>query len=236
MSFLTKGLAALGGLGIPYAASKKFRGGVNSFLGGTPGQINQVSNLRPDQEPLSQQLVQAGMNPGAGGAFGTSADYYRNLLSDNPADMQAFNAPAMRQYNQDIMPGISEQFAGMGAGNLSSSGFQNAQVQGATDLAERLGAIRANLRQAGAQGLTNIGNLGLQSFQQNYEQPGTPGLLATAAPAFGNAAAAYTGANMANNWFGGKGNRVGQNTGPYTNNPISASPQLGMQNVPNFRR
>lgn len=194
---------------------------ISNFFGGTPGKIRQVSNLRPDQEELSQQLVNAGKGAGAGGAFGTSADYYRNLLSDNPADLQAFSAPALRQYNEEIVPGLSEHFAGMGSGGFSSSGFRNAQIQGATDLSERLGAIRANLRQAGAQGLANIGQLGLQSFQSNYEQPGTPGFLSQIAPAIGTGFG-IAGGNWLSNKFGG-GNMVGANTSPYGQKPVASA-------------
>lgn len=202
-------------------ANKSFRKGASDFLTGTPGRIDQVSTLRPDQEGLSQQAVNAGKGPGAGGAFGDSADYYRNLLSDDSADYNAFSAPAMRQYNEQIVPGISEQFAGMGSGGLNSSGFRNAQVQGGVDLAERLGQIRANLRQAGAQGLQNAGQLGLQSFQQNYQTPGTEGFLSSVAPAIGYAAGAAIGGPAGGaigggvgNWYGGQGNRVGANTSP----------------------
>lgn len=226
--------AGLSGGGI---FSKNARKSAGNFLFGTPGKINQVSTLRPDQEPLSQQLVQAGQQQGAGGAFGTAADYYRDLLSDNPADLQSFSAPALRQYNQDIVPGLSEQFAGMGSGGLSSSGFRNAQIQGATDLAERLGQIRANLRQAGAAGLQNIGQLGLQSFQQNYEQPGTEGFLSSVAPAVGTAIGTAVGGpaggalgNLAGSWFGGKGNKVGANSNPYGGSGPQASPRINLPN------
>lgn len=176
---------------------KKFSGSTNvssNFLTGNPEKRENVSTLRPEQESLYNQLIGAGQGAGAGGAFGTAADYYRNLLSDENADYNAFSAPMLRQYNQDIIPGISEQFAGMGAGGLSSSGFRNAQVQGATDLAERLGALRASLRQAGAQGLQNIGQTGLQNFSQNMiTEHATPGFLSTVAPLVGTALGAFAG-------------------------------------------
>lgn len=208
---------------------------IGNFFTGTPEKRENVSTLRPEQEGLFNQLQQSAMKPGAGGAFGGAADYYRNLLSDNSADYNAFAAPAMRQYTQDIIPGISEQFAGMGSGGLSSSGFQNAQVQGATDLAERLGAIRANLRQAGAQGLQNIGQLGLGNFSQNMvTQPGSEGFLSNVSPAIGTAIGSFAGpagaaaGNVAGNWlknsFGG--NKVGQNTSPYQGGGVQASPQF----------
>lgn len=209
---------------------------IGNFLTGTPAKRENVSTLLPQQEGLANQLFAAGKGRGAGGAFGDTADYYRNLMSDDSADYNAFAAPQLRQYNEDIVPGISEQFAGMGAGGLSSSGFRNAQVQGATDLAERLGALRANLRQSGAAGLANIGQMGLGNYSQNMEtQAGSPGFLSTVAPAIGSAAASAFGgpigggiASMANNWFGGRGNKVGQNTSPYGQQP-QASPRWGGQ-------
>lgn len=194
------------------------------FFTGTPGKIRQISKLRPDQEGLSDQLVNAGKGRGAGGAFGDVADYYRNNLSDNPADFAAFAAPQLRQYNEDIIPGISEQFAGMGAGGLSSSGFRNAQVQGATDLSERLGAIRAGLRQQSAAGLANIGQLGLQSFQDNYQQPGTPGFLQSVAQGLGGGAAGPIGAGIGTG-IANLTNRMFGKTNPYGDQP-KASPTI----------
>lgn len=196
------------------------------WFSGTPAKRENVSMLRPYQEGLHQQSVNAAQGRGAGGAFGDVADYYRNNLSDNPADFQAFAAPQLRQYYEDIVPNISEQFAGMGSGGLSSSGFRNAQVQGATDLSERLGAIRANLRQQSAQGLMGIGQQGLQSYTQNIEtQPASEGFLSSAAPILGTAIGAFAGpagaafGNMAGNFLKNSwgGNKVGANSSPYGN-------------------
>ncbi|MEN6512264.1 MAG: hypothetical protein ABFD00_10610 [Chloroherpetonaceae bacterium] len=231
-------------------ANKNFRSGAGEFLFGSPEVRENVSLLRPEQEALYQQLVKSGIAPGAGGAFGGAADYYRNLLGDNSADYAAFAAPMLRQYNQEIVPNISEQFAGLGSGGLSSSGFRNAQIQGATDLAERLGALRANLRQAGAQGLQNIGQLGLQSYSQNMTtQPGSEGFLSSLAPAVGGAIGTAVGGpiggaigsgigssfgNASQSWFGNQGNRVGANSSPYGGVP-KASPSFNSNfQLPNF--
>ena len=177
-----------------------FFSNIGKFFTGSPAKRKNVSTLRPEQEPLYEQLVQAGQNPGAGGAFGTAADYYRNLLSNNPQDFQAMANPEIRRFNEDIIPSLSEQFAGMGAGGLSSSGFRNAAVNAGADLSERLGAIRANLRQQGAQGLSNIGQQGLNSFSQNMEtRAATPGLLGNFAPTIGSNLASSFGAGS----FGG---------------------------------
>lgn len=225
-------------------------GWFKDFFFGTPEKRENVSTLRPEQENLYRQLVNAGKRRGAGGAFGDSADYYRNLLSDDSADYNAFADPMLRQYNQDIVPGISEQFAGMGAGGLSSSGFRNAQVQGATDLAERLGAIRANLRQSGAQGLNNIGQMGLQSYSQNMvTNPGSQGFLSSIAPAVGGSIGTAIGGPLgsfigsglggsASGWFGGNkmnGNSVGANSSPYGAGPKASPGTVGSGfQLPNF--
>lgn len=211
------------------------------FWTGTPEKRENVSTLRPEQEGLYRQLVNAGQQRGAGGAYGEAADYYRNNLSDNPADFAAFAAPQLRQYNEDIVPGLSEQFAGMGAGGsgLSGSGFRNAQIQGATDLSERLGAIRANLRQSAAQGLQNIGQQGLQNYSQNMvTDPGQEGVLSQALPAIGGAALTAiggpalgtigtAGGNMLSNWFNGKGSQVSKKTGWNGQGGSRASPVAG---------
>lgn len=199
MGFWSKlaGYGGFGGAPGAYLNNKKFKSGVDKFLFGSDEVRENVSTLRPEQEGLYQQAVNAGMQKGAGGAFGDAADYYRNLLSDDSADFNAQAAPQLRQYNEQIVPGLSEQFAGMGAGGLSSSGFRNAQIAGATDLSERLGAIRANLRQAGAQGLQNIGQTGLQNYSQNMvTQQGTPGFIQSAVPALTKAGVSYASGGM----------------------------------------
>jgi len=226
--------------------------GLGQLFTGSPEKRKNVSTLLPQQEPLRDQAINAGLQKGAGGAFGTAADYYRGLFDENSEDYNALSAPALRQYSQDIVPNISEQFAGMGSGGLSSSGFQNAQIQGATDLSERLGALRANLRQSGAQGLQNIGQLGLQNYGQNMvTQPGSEGLLSSLAPAIGTGLGAAIGGAVggppgamiggslggsAGNWIRGKNspnktsdmgqNMTGAKTGAYGANGPQASAQV----------
>jgi len=151
-----------GGLG-----PKSYNKGVKNFLFGTPEKHERVSTLLENQQPIQEQLSRAAQQRGAGGAFGEAADYYRNLLSNENPDINAFAAPELRRFREDIIPGLSEQFAGMGAGGLDSSGFRNAAVGAGTDLAERLGAIRAQLRQAGAAGLQGIGTQSLGNFSQD---------------------------------------------------------------------
>ena len=158
-----------------------------SFLTGTKGKYRQLSTLGKEQQPAYQDLISAARGQGGQGAFGQAQQYYSGLLGNNPADFNAMAAPEIRQFHEQTIPGLSEQFAGMGSGALSSSGFRNAAVNAGTDLSERLGAIRAQLRQQGAQGLMNIGQQGLGRFHENIYEPPTPGLLEGIAPFAGTA-------------------------------------------------
>lgn len=165
----------------------------SNFFMGTPGKFSQQSTLGQSQQPLYNQLQEAASGGGPGGSFGQAADYYRSLLSDDNSTLQAMINPELRNFRQNIIPQIGEQFAGMGAGALNSSGYRNATLQAGTDLAERIASMRGNLRQQGAQGLTGLGQQGLGQYFANLYQPRTPGFLETIAPAIGSAAGAALG-------------------------------------------
>ena len=219
-------------------ANKTYRNKAKEFAFGSPEIRENVSTLRPEQEQGFQNLQNASNGPGAQGAFGTSADYYRDLMSNDSATMNQLSAPETRRFNEQTIPDIAEQYAGMGSGGLSSSGFQNAAVGAGTDLSERLGAIRAQLRQQGAQGLQSIGQSALGNYSQNMvTQPGSEGLIAGLAPAIGTAAGyaiggpaggavgggiGSAGGNWLKNSFGQ--DKVGANSSPYGS--PAASPQI----------
>lgn len=164
-------------------------GSIWQGLFGHPEQSYQRSTLGPEQQQGYNQLLGAAQGPGAGGAFGQSADYYRDLLSDDSSTANAMFAPETRRFNEQIVPGLAEQFSGYGG--IGSSGFRNAAVNAGTDLSERLGAIRASLRQQGAAGLQNIGQLGLNQFNENIQRPETHGLVGSAVEGFSKGAGAY---------------------------------------------
>lgn len=100
------------------------------------------------------------------------------LLSGDPSASAAFEAPYLRQFREQIIPGISEQFAGMGShGALSSSGFQQSLGSAAAGLSERLAAMREQLAQGAMQQLPQYLNLGLQQQKGHYIQEGNSGIL-----------------------------------------------------------
>ncbi len=163
-----------------------------SFFTGTPGRFERLSNLDPSQQGTFQNLNQT-----AQGAFGQAGDYYRRLLSDDNTDFDAMAAPELRRFKQQIIPDLAEQFAGMGSGGaIGGSGFQNAAATAGADLSERLGALRAQLRQNAAAGITGIGQMGLQNFGENVYRPATPGFLDTVAGGVGQGVGTFLGSKF----------------------------------------
>lgn len=214
-------------LGVFGLAPKKWNKAGKEFFMGSPEKHKRVSTLLPEQQDLFSQLQQALQGQGAGGAFGEGADYLYSILQDNPDLMDQFMAPEMRKFNQDIIPGLAEQFAGMGSGALSSSGFRNAAVNAGTDLQERLAALRANLKQNASQSLFGLGHQGLGNFSQDVvSRQGSPGFLSTVGPAIGTAAGAA---------FGGPaGAAIGNSLGNSLSNFGKSSPYGS--NTPNLYR
>lgn len=166
-----------------------------SFWTGTGPQIKQVSGLSPQQEDLQRQLL-AAMSGGAGaGGFGQIGDYYRDLLGGSQT-YDALAAPEMRQFREETVPGLAEQFAGLGAGGSFGSSFTSAQAQAGAGLAERLAALRAQLRQQGAQGLMGMGQQALNPYMQNIMIPRTPGFLEGLTSLAGAGIGAFGGAGL----------------------------------------
>lgn len=225
------------GFAIPILAS--IAGGVasagaNKFFQGTPEKFEQRSRLGPEQQPLYGNLQAANAGPGAGGSFGSAADYYRDILSNDSDTANQMFAPEMRRYNQQIIPDLAAQFAGAGAGGLSSSSFRNAAVGAGTDLSERLGAIRARLRSEGAAGLMNLGQQGLGDFNNNIQRPGTPGFLESAAPGIGQAIG-QAGSNwLSNSMKGSTSPYGGGGGGGNLTPPQTYQPNNTQLNLPQF--
>jgi hypothetical protein len=212
---------ALTDYGLTGLFSKKGREKQRSLFFGNPEEHERVSTLLPGQQPLFVQSVQAGLQPGAGGAFGTAADYYRSLLEEDNPTFGALAAPEERRFREQIIPDLAYQFGGM-YGGIGSSAFQNASINAGTDLAERLASIRAGLRQQGAAGLMGIGQQGLGNYSQDMTtKQATPGLIGSLASLAGPVAGALGGpvasavgsmAGKAGDWLS---NMFKRNSSPY---------------------
>src|SRR5690606_1454519 len=97
---------------------------------------------------------------------------------------QQFTQPYMDQFNQQIVPGLSERFAGAGAmgGGLSSSGFGQSLSAAGGNLQNTLAALKSQLGMQAASQLMgqyqNMAGMGLNARPFGYQNiKGQPGLF-----------------------------------------------------------
>lgn len=126
-----------------------------------------VSTFNPQQKSLFKQLMASlgggqGLNLQQNPLFQSGQNYLQNILSGSPESSQAFEAPAMRQFQEQILPMIAERFSGLGAGAQGSSAFQKVLGQAGAGLSENLARLRGELQQGAVQPA-------LQYAQQPYE-------------------------------------------------------------------
>jgi hypothetical protein len=118
-----------------------------------PAGYQQLSTMNSGQKKVLQQLLGSlkgqSTNIQQNPLYQQGSNYLQQLLSGSPESTQAFEAPAMRQFNEQIIPGLAERFSAMGAGAQSSSAFQQALGQAGAGLSERLQALRSGLQMQG---------------------------------------------------------------------------------------
>lgn len=145
--------------------------GFMDFMFGKQGEMNQVSTQTGGQQDLLSQLM-AGLSGGGfgGGPMGAGMEGLFKLLS---GDTEAFEAPLMRNFEENLIPGIAERFSGLGSGAQGSSAFSQGLSSAAGGLTEQLGAMRGGLQQQGMSQLMQMlqTGLGTQSFENVYKPP-----------------------------------------------------------------
>ena len=163
------------------------------MLFGKGDRTRQLPTLNPGQQQgLQNVLGQLGNVSAPGGSYSGAQNYLSSLLSGDPNAFAQFEAPYRQQFEQQILPGIAERFAGLNpmGGGLSSSGFGQALGGAGAQLQSQLAGLHGALRQ-GATGqalgqynsLANLG-LGTRSFE-NFHQPGSGGLFGNLATGLG---------------------------------------------------
>lgn len=121
-----------------------------------PAGYQKLSTLSSGQKGLMQQLLGSlqgqSSNIQQSPLYQQGSSFLQNLLSGSPEATAAFEAPYMRQFNEQIVPGLAERFTGLGA--QSSSAFTQALGSAGASLQEQLASLRGNLGlQAAGQGL-----------------------------------------------------------------------------------
>jgi hypothetical protein len=108
------------------------------FLLGKKEKTQEYQNFSPQQNQLLDLL-----QGGAQQQFPQALQFLGSILGQNPEALQAFQAPAMRQFQEEIIPTLAERFTTLGA--QGSSAFNQRLGQAGAGLAENLAAQRAGL-------------------------------------------------------------------------------------------
>lgn len=135
---------------------------LSDFLFGTPGKIQPLPSMTGEQQQLLAQLL-----GGLGGPLGAGLGNLQTLLGGGQGAFEAFEKPALRQFQEEIVPQIAERFSSLGAGAQGSSAFGQQLGSAAAGLTERLAAQRAGLQSQALQQLSQLLGLGIgtQPFQ-----------------------------------------------------------------------
>ena len=175
-------------------------------LGGIDEILNSIRGMRGGAQDITQNQ---GYQQGQG--------FLSSLFNDQDF-FNRFEAPAFRQFNEEIAPGIANRFASMGSGgSLGSTGFRNQIAREGGNLATNLAAQRGNMQQQAVpqllgysqQPFSNLMSLYQQALQptQNVYQPPSQGFFGPIAGALAGGAAQGLGQQWGQNFANGNNNQ-----------------------------
>lgn len=143
------------------------------WLVGRSPERQQFGKLTPEQQQFQNYILQS-----LGGPTGQGFDFLSQILGGDEEAFKSFEAPLKRQFEREIVPGISERFAGMGTGGAQSSSAMNQSLATAgRDLSTNLAALRSGLKMDALKQLQSFMSPAYaQSFENVYD-PGAYGVV-----------------------------------------------------------
>lgn len=144
--------------------------GFMDFLFGKGEKMQQLPSYTPQQQNIMSQL-----SGGAAAQLPQAFQYLQSILSQDPEMMKQFEAPMMRQFEEQTIPGIAERFTGMDAQKSSAFG-QQLGAAGA-GLQENLAAQRAQMGPQAIQQLMQMLQGGMGKQFENVYSPRQSGFL-----------------------------------------------------------
>lgn len=151
------------------------RGGISEFLFGTPESYISI----PGREKLYQQMV-----AGTTGALPQGYDFLSRLLGGDESIFRELEAPALRQFSEQIVPGLAERYTAMGEGGQSSSAYQQQLAAAGARLAQDLAGQRAGYRMSALDRLLSQAGQTMQASPYDLV-PRTPGFFESGLGAIG---------------------------------------------------
>lgn len=193
---------------------------------------NQDENWQSTYLPEQQKLIeQATSGVGAQGMpditqnpqYKQQNDWLMSMFND-PEFFKSFEAPIMRQFQEQTLPQLTNRFAGMGTGgNFQSSAFQNQLGREGANLHEKIAALRGMMQQNAIPQLQQSAQMPSSNYQQLLNSVLSPQPNNVYQPPYSATASM---AGPFSNWF--MQNQSNNSTGMQNNN-LSANP-LGTYN------
>lgn len=155
--------------------------GIFDFLFGSGDKLKKVETMTKEQKgALSGLLSQLRGMAAPQGAYGLAQSRLQELLMGTPEAYQQFEAPYLRQFQEQTLPQIAERFAGAGA--LGSSGFGQSLGAAGAGLQENLAQMRSQAQMGALQSALgqyqNLASLGLGAQPFGYQrQIGSAGFI-----------------------------------------------------------
>lgn len=98
-----------------------------------------------------------------------------NSLFNDPEFFKSFEAPLMRQFEEETIPGLANRFAGMGSGgSLGSTAFRNQLGREGSTLHEKIASLRGGLQQQGVNQGLQYAQAPVSNYMQQLQQLLTP--------------------------------------------------------------
>lgn len=199
---------------------------INKFMKKFGGEkYMKFPNMTKEQNALLKNLTQ-GAQPGQQTSlernplYQKGSQYLQDLLSNDSKAFEAYKAPMMQNFREQILPEILARYGGTSPEN--SSALQNELSRAGTDFGTRLGALRAELQGQGVEGALRYAAAPEESrFQQQQLSLGTRPYNAIYRPP--TPPASYQGQpSWLQSFIGGAAPGIGAGIGAAAGGPIGA--------------
>lgn len=144
------------------------------FLFGKGEKVDQIPKYNPTQEATMGELLSGGR-----GQLPQGFEFLNEILSNNPELINQFQAPAKREFSEEILPTIAERFSGMNAQKSSAFGQQLGKA--GERLEEALSSQRSGMKANALSQLQSLLQGGLTPQYENVFRPATQGFAQGAA-------------------------------------------------------
>lgn len=199
-------MAGLSALASVYSASQQGKGGEQKSTYSPGAQKGLAEALK------SLQQMRGGADIRQNPQYQQGNEWFNSLFND-PEFFNKFEAPARRQFEEEIVPGFANRFASQGTGgSLGSTGFRNQLAREGGNLETNLAAMRGGMQQQAIPQMLGYAQQPAQNYMSLLGLATQPTMNQYQPPSAGGMANMFSGLSGA--FMQGYGNNPGYNGNP----------------------